>query len=165
MQNRPAGNPPVDAPVQTQETPPPEEKPPATEEEPTETVPKAKPSVNPDQTSSIDIEPMGITVYYVRGIPGFEFVVEKTANGTEYVQFSSPDLRGTKCTDDEGAFASIILNPSATEAQTLTSTTTVGDNTYGLSLADATCTSDQALLQQYQDSFTRAFSLLSSMEN
>lgn len=135
------------------------------EEEPTDQVPEAEPAVALEDTSSIDIKPMGITVYYVRGIPGFEFVVERTANGTEYVQFRSPDLKGTKCTDDEGAFASIILNPSATEAQSLIATTTVGEDTYGLSLTDETCTKDEALLERYQDSFSRAFSLLSRISD
>lgn len=149
----------VDTPAQTDEAP--VEETPVEEEKPAEELPEAEPVVAPEDTSSIDIEPMGITVYYVRGIPGFEFVVERTASGTEYVQFRSPDLKGTKCTNDEGAFASIIKNPSATEEQSVTATTTVGDDTYGLSLTDETCTSDEELLAQYQDSFSQAFSLLS----
>jgi hypothetical protein len=159
LQNRATDSNSTDTPAPTTETP--AEESPESEEKPQEEAPETEPSVAPEDTSSIDIEPMDLTVYYVRGIPGFEFVVERTESGTQYVQFRSPDLKGTKCTDDEGAFASIITNPSTTEAQSLTATTTVGDDTYGLSLTDATCTKDEQLLEQYQDSFSQAFSLLS----
>lgn len=118
------------------------------------------PTVDPESLTSIAIEPMNIAVFYSKGTPGFEFSVQKTANGTQYVEFTSPDLIGTKCTDDNGVFATIIKNPSSNEAQTVSQTIKVGDDTYGLSLASAGCTGDQALLTQYQTGFKNGFSSL-----
>jgi hypothetical protein len=103
---------------------------------------------------------MQITVSYVKVNAGFEYYVMRTASGTQYVEFSSPELVGTKCTDDKGVFASIIESPSTNESTTLSKTTTVDDTKYGLSLADATCTKDPELLKQFQSSFSDAFSLL-----
>lgn len=162
LQNQPeAADTSIDTPETVDETP--QETPNESEEKPVEQEPDPTPTIDPELASSLDIEPMGITVFYVRGIPGFEFVIERTANGTEYVQFSSPKLVGTKCTDDDGVFASIIKNPSTTEAQSLSATTSVADDTYGLSLADATCTGNPALLSEYQEAFADAFSLLEAM--
>lgn len=117
-------------------------------------------TIDPGQVSTIAIEPMLITVSYMKGIEGFDFQVLRNPNGTKYVQFSAPKLVGTKCTNDVGAFVSIIENPTADEAATLTKTTETDGKTYGLSLADATCTADAALLKQYQDAFSEPFSLL-----
>ncbi len=119
-----------------------------------------EPTLDPATVSTVVIEPMQITVSYVKVNAGFEYYVTRTASGTQYVEFSSPELVGTKCTDDKGVFASIIESPSATESTTLSKTTTVDDTKYGLSLADATCTKDPELLKQFQSSFSDAFSLL-----
>lgn len=120
-------------------------------------------TVDPETLTSIDIEPLGITVFYSKGTPGFEFSVLKTADQTQYVEFTSSDLVGTKCTDDQGAFASIIKNPSSNEAQTTSQTVKVGNDTYGLSLASAGCTSNADLLNQYQEGFKNGFSSLKAL--
>ena len=113
--------------------------------------------------STIDITPLGISVAYVKGIPGFEFFVQRATNGTQYVEFSAEELKGTKCTDDKGIFATIVKNPSEIESQSLTATQNVDVDTYGLSLSEATCTSDEVLLEQYQTSFSEAFSLIEAI--
>jgi hypothetical protein len=142
-------------------------------ETPAETTPEEEtvvdeveaPVVDPATLNSIDIEPMAISVFYTKGVPGFEFSVKRTADRTEYVEFSSPDLVGTKCTNDSGVFASIIKNPAASEDQTtLSQKTTVGSDTYGLSLAGENCTSDSELLKEYQTAFANGFSQLKAME-
>lgn len=120
-------------------------------------------TLDPATVSTVAIQPMELTVSYVKGTPGFEFFVMRTAAGTQYVEFSSPDLAGTKCTNDKGVFASIIEAPSDNESTTLSKTTTVEGTKYGLSLADATCTSDTELLKQFQSSFSDAFSLLKKL--
>jgi hypothetical protein len=142
-------------------------------ETPAETTPEEEtvvdeveaPVVDPATLNSIDIEPMAISVFYAKGVPGFEFAVKRTADRTEYVEFSSPELVGTKCTNDSGVFASIIKNPAASEDQTtLSQKTTVGSDTYGLSLAGENCTSDTELLAEYQAAFTNGFSQLKAMD-
>ena len=120
-------------------------------------------AIDPDKVASVAIEPMSITVSYMKGVGGFDYEVLRTGSGTKYVEFSSTKLAGTKCTNDEGQFASIIEKPSKDEATTLAKTTMVDGTEYGLSLADSTCTSDSALLKQYQDAFSSAFSLLKKM--
>jgi len=119
-----------------------------------------KPALDPSTVGTIDITPMGITASYVKGISGFEYEVLRTPSGTQYVEFRSPSLVGTKCTDDAGAFASILANPQSDESATLAKTTTIDGTKYGLSLAASTCTGDTAKLKAYQDSFSDAFSLL-----
>lgn len=121
-------------------------------------------TVDPATLATVDIEPMGLTVSYVKDAGGFEFYVLRTASGTQYVEFSSPELVGTKCTDDKGVFASIIEDPSANDSSTLSKTTTVDGTKYGLSLADATCTKDPDALKKYQSAFTDAFSLLKKID-
>lgn len=122
-------------------------------------------AVDPSTLNSIDIEPLEITVFYTKGTPGFEFAVKRTADRTEYVEFSSPDLVGTKCTDDTGVFASIIKNPASSEDQTaVAQKKTVGSDTYELSLAGKNCASDQTLLEEYQAAFSNGFSQLKAME-
>jgi len=123
----------------------------------------AEPAIDPEQVSTVAIEPMTITVSYMKGVGGFDYQVLRTPSGTKYVQFSSSNLVGTKCTDDIGVFASIIESPTTDEAATLSKTTTTDGMTYGLSLADTTCTSDAGLLKQFQDAFSGAFSLLKKM--
>jgi len=118
------------------------------------------PVIDPATVNTIDIEPMDITVSYVKGAGGFEYEVLRTPNGSQYVEFRSPELVGTKCTDDQGAFASILENPSSSEGSTIAKSVTVGDIQYGLSLAAANCTSNAEKLQKYQQSFNDAFSLL-----
>ena len=121
------------------------------------------PAVDPATLSSVAIEPLGITVFYSKGVPGFDFAVKRTADKTEYVEFSTAALVGTKCTDDEGAFASIIKNPGVNETQTTSQTVRVGDDTYGLSLSGSSCTADAELLTQYQTAFTNGFKSLTAL--
>lgn len=120
-------------------------------------------TIDPATVSTIDIPPMSITVSYVKGIGAFEYEVLRTPNGTQYVDFRSDDLVGTKCTDDQGDFASILQNPTSDEAATVSQKTTVDGTTYGLSLAASTCTSNPDLLAKYQKSFSDAFTLLKKM--
>lgn len=121
--------------------------------------------VDPSTLTSIDIEPMAIEVFYSKGIPGFEFQVKRAADGTKYVEFSSPDLVGTKCTNDTGVFVTIIEAPSSSEDQTtIDQKVTVGDVIYGLSLASQNCTSNLALLNEYQTAFSNGFSSLKVLE-
>ena len=121
------------------------------------------PAVDPQLLKSIDIQPLAITVFYSKGTPGFEFSVLKTADKTQYVQFTSPNLVGTKCTDDQGTFASIIKNPSSNETQTVNQIVKVGGDTYGLSIASAGCTGNSDLLTLYQTGFKNGFSNLKSL--
>lgn len=121
--------------------------------------------VDPASLSTIDIEPMNLKVSYTKGIPGFEFSVLRTADRTQYVEFSSPDLVGTKCTNDVGVFVSIIKNPtSSADGVTISQKKTVGNDTYGLSLATDTCTSDAELLKEYQTAFINGFDQLKEIE-
>lgn len=120
-------------------------------------------SLDPSTVATIDIPPMSITASYVKGIGAFEYEVLRTPNGTQYVEFRSTDLVGTKCTNDQGAFASILASPTDDEASTLSQKTVVSGTTYGLSLPNATCTSNPDLLAKYQKSFSDAFTLLKKM--
>ncbi|OYW86515.1 hypothetical protein B7Z17_00215 [Candidatus Saccharibacteria bacterium 32-49-10] len=120
-------------------------------------------AVDSADVGTIDIEPMGIVVAYKKGVPGFGYEVKRTQSGTEYVEFSNEDLAGTKCTDDTGVFASILRQPSTDERATLERTVDVDDEIYGLSLPEATCTSDADLFGQYQASFRDGFSLLKAL--
>lgn len=119
------------------------------------------PTLDPSTVSTIAIPQFGLEVSYVKGIPGFSYAVQRAQNGTQYVEFTSDQLIGSKCTDDTGIFATIIKNPGAgSDGATVSSTTKVGDVTYGLSLASQVCAPDTALLTQYQASFKDAFNLL-----
>lgn len=143
--------------------------PPATTDEGTSTTdtdtnPDTEPAIDPATVSTIDIAPMELTVSYIKGIGGFEFNVLRTSSGTRYVQFSSPTLVGTKCSNDEGMFATILQDPSTDESATITKKTTVDGTEYGLSLTGSTCTNDAELLAKYQQSFSDAFTLLKKME-
>lgn len=124
---------------------------------------ESEPAIDPATVNTIDIAPMEITVSYVKGIGGFEYEVLRTPNGSQYVEFRSAELIGTKCTNDQGAFASILADPSAGENSTITKTTALNNTKYGLSLSAATCTSDAAELQKYQQSFSDAFGLLKAI--
>lgn len=124
---------------------------------------KEEPEINPELVSTVVIEPMALSVPYLKAAGGFSFVVLRAAGGTQYVQFSSPSLIGTKCTNDEGVFATIIEAPSSDEALTLAKTVSVDGTTYGLSLADTTCTADTELLKQYQEAFSQPFASLKKM--
>lgn len=118
-------------------------------------------TLDPATVSTIDIAPMFITVSYVKGLGAFEFRVLRTPSGTQYVEFTSPELIGTKCTDDKGAFVSIIQNPSSSESNSTVSQTVDIDTTkYGLALSGTNCTANVERLEQYQQSFAKAFSLL-----
>jgi hypothetical protein len=121
------------------------------------------PVVDPNTLTSIDVAPLGVTIFYSKGTPGFEFSVLKTADQTQYAQFTSSNLVGTKCTDDQGAFASIVKNPSTNETQTISQTVKVGNNTYGLSLASTSCTGNAGLLAQYQTGFKNGFASLKAL--
>lgn len=118
------------------------------------------PTIDASELATIVIEPLNLTVSYVRGIGGFAYVIQRTQSGTEYVEFSAESLVGTKCTDDTGVFASIIVNPAANDVATLANTTTIGEDTYGLALPDNTCTGNPDLFADYQASFRDAFGLL-----
>lgn len=116
--------------------------------------------LDPATVNTLDITPLGITVSYVKGIGGFEYEVLRTKNGTQYVEFRSESLIGTKCTDDRGAFASILVDPKEAEAATLAKTVTVDGTKYGLSLPTSGCTSNPDELKTYQASFSDAFTML-----
>ncbi|MGV9001690.1 MAG: hypothetical protein ACOH18_01905 [Candidatus Saccharimonadaceae bacterium] len=118
---------------------------------------------DPATVTTVDIAPMSITVSYIKGVGGFDYQVLRTSNGTRYVEFSSSELVGTKCTNDIGVFASILADPETNESTTLAKTTTMDGTKYGLSLEPSTCTSNAEKLQAYQKSFSDAFSLLKKM--
>ncbi len=120
--------------------------------------------LDPSTVATITVEPMAITVSYVKGAGGFSYEVGRTADGRRLVSFSSEALVGTKCTDDAGVFVSILQSPNENEKATVSKTTVVDGTTYGLSIASSTCTSDSAALKKYQDSFSQAFSLLKKAE-
>lgn len=122
-------------------------------------------TVDPSTVATIDIESMGITVAYVKGVGGFEYEIIRTSGGTRYAEFRNADLIGTKCTNDQGAFASIIENPTATEDATISKRVTLGEVSYGLSLAGTNCTGNADLLARYQKSFSDAFSLLKKTDS
>jgi len=126
-------------------------------------VESAELTIDPTTVSRIDIEPLEISVAYVRGIPGFGFLVERTASGTQYVSFSAEALIGTKCTDDKGVFASIIVNPSEQDSPTVTKNISVGGVRYGFAPSEDACTSNTTLFTQYQVAFRDAFPLLQAM--
>jgi cytoskeletal protein RodZ len=122
-------------------------------------------TVDPATLASIDIEPLEITVSYSRGVGGFEYSVQRTSSGTRYVDFSSSELVGTKCTDDSGVFASIIQGVKSEEDNTtISQTTKVGETTYGLSLTGDNCAADLDLLKEYQAAFSNGFSQLKEMQ-
>jgi hypothetical protein len=121
-------------------------------------------TLDPENVSTVAIEPLGINVSYVKGIEGFSYNVSQTGVGTQYVELQSEQLIGTKCTDDDGSFATIVKNPKSDEDKTtLSLTKKVGNDTYGLSLPSNTCTSDTALFAQYQSAFKDAFDLLTAL--
>ena len=141
-------------------TPPqPEKKPSEGEERGGAFDPNANP-LDPANLTTIDVPGLNVTVTYVRGIGGFEYEIMRTPNGTQYVEFRSASLVGTKCTNDKGAFASILANPQSAEQATLAKTVKVDGALYGLSLPTASCTSNEQGLAAYQQSFSDAFSLL-----
>lgn len=121
-------------------------------------------SLDPSTLATITIEPMNLVVSYVKGAGGFSYEVNRTADGRRFVAFSSESLAGTKCTDDAGVFVSILESPNENEKATISKTTVVDGKTYGLSVASNTCTSDSTALQKYQDSFSKAFTLLKKAE-
>ena len=124
----------------------------------------ATPTIDPETVSTVAIDSLALSVPYIKGIPGFSYSISRTGSGTQYVDFVSDQLKGTKCTDDEGVFATIIQSPNADEDQTtLTLTKEVNGSTYGLSLPSDTCTADAALFAQYQQSFKDAFGLLKAL--
>jgi hypothetical protein len=124
------------------------------------------PTVDPATLSFVDIEPLGIAIAYTKGTPGFEFTIKRTANQTQYIEFTSSDLVGTKCTDDDGLIVSIIKNPSSNEDRTtIDQTVAVGDDTYGISLASSGCTKNAELLDQYQKAFIEGFPSLKPIES
>lgn len=125
---------------------------------------ESEPALDPETVSTIDILPMNISVSYVKGVGGFEYEVLRTRNRTQYVEFRSETLIGTKCTDDNGTFASILENPKDAEASTLAKTVTVDGVKYGLSLPQTNCTGDEASFKSYQRSFSDAFSLLKKLD-
>jgi len=133
------------------------------ESQPAQSEASSVPTVDPATLNSVEITPLAIEVFYTKGIDGFDFTVKRTADQTEYVEFSTAALAGTKCTDDQGSIASIIKNPTPATLLTTTQTVKVGDVTYGLSLAGSDCTPDAALLDQYQTAFKNGFSSLRAL--
>ena len=120
--------------------------------------------VDPSTLNSVDVAPLGVVVFYTKGVHGFDFEVKKTDSKTQYVEFSASELIGTICTDDNGSFASIVKNPTSAEDQTtITATTKLGDDSYGLSLSGKNCTANQQLLTQYQTAFMNGFSSLKAL--
>ncbi len=116
--------------------------------------------LDPATVSVIEVPALGLAISYVKGVGGFEYEVKRTDDGTRYVQLSSPELIGTKCTNDNGSIAAIIEYPTATDTRSVTKTVTVGDTNYGFAPGGATCTANPDLLKRYQASFGDAFSLL-----
>lgn len=125
-----------------------------------ETEPEQDTPIDPTLVGAIDIIPAGLAVSYLKGVGGFEYEVLRAEGGRKYVELRNASLIGTKCDADAGAFASIIESPSESEQATLAKTTTVDGVKYGLSLALPTCTSDESLLKNYQDAFSKPFHLL-----
>ncbi len=125
--------------------------------------PAPQTTLAPEEVATIDIPSLAITVSYKKGVGGFEYRVGRAAAGTQYVEFSNATLIGTKCTNDRGVFASIIKNPTASDQATISQTTKVADDVYGLSLAGASCTSDAASFSSYQSAFKDGFSLLKAL--
>lgn len=145
---------------------PEEELPPDSESEADNDKSEVEPSdPDPSSFSSLTISQMDLEVFYSKGVPGFSYQILRTPAGTQYVEFSSEDIAGTKCTDDEGVFASIIKNPSAAEESTVTATTKIDLDSYGLSLASGTCTADPDLLSDYQAAFKNGFGSLRLAED
>jgi hypothetical protein len=135
-----------------------------TPEEDPGTTPPA--TVDPSTLASIDIEPLEITVFYTKGTGGFEFEVLRASDGTRYVEFSNSELIGTKCSDDNGVFVTIIESPASPDDTSIISDTVeVDGTTYGLSLATDTCTADPGLLKVYQSGFMNGFSRLEKTES
>lgn len=135
-----------------------------TETTETDTTSEAVTKADPASLRSLVIEQLGVTVFYTIGTPAFEYSIQRTDSRTEYVQFTAAQLIGTKCTGDNGAFASIIKNPSSDEDQTtISQTVTVGDDTFGLSLSGAGCTADPELFMQYQTGFKNGFTSLQAL--
>lgn len=122
------------------------------------------PNLDPATVGNLDIEPLGVTIAYVKGVGGFEYEVRRTPSGTQYADFKSEELVGTKCTNDTGVFASILVSPKADEQSTLSKKVEVDGVTYGLSLASTACTSNIDLLKAHQDSFSEAFGLIKKIE-
>lgn len=120
-------------------------------------------AVDPGTLSSVAVEPLGVNVFYTKGTPGFEYSIQRTADRTQYADFTSTDLISSKCTDDKGLFVSIIKNPTNESQTTISQTVKVGQDTYGLSLAGSGCTDNAELLTQYQTGFKNGFSSLSSL--
>lgn len=142
---------------------------PTEQETPAETAPESEPeavapTVDPSTLTSIDIEPLAITVFYTKGTGGFDFAVLRTSDGTRYVEFSNTELVGTKCSNDSGVFATIIKSPASPDDKSIIAETVEVDGvTYGLSLATDTCTANPDLLKTYQSGFRNGFSQLKAM--
>jgi len=120
-------------------------------------------SADPETLGSVDVQPLGVTVFYTKdAVEGFGFEVKQTSS-TQYAEFSAASLTGTKCTNDTGLFATIIKDPSSTDQSSLAQTIKVGDILYGLSLAGKGCTVDDDLLDTYQAAFAAGFPSLKAL--
>ena len=107
-------------------------------QEPEETT---EPEVDPATLGTIDIEPAGLTVSYVKGVGGFQYEVKRASQGRKYLELSNESLIGTKCSNDTGVFVSIVESPNDSEKGSVAKTVVVEGTTYGLSVASPTCTS------------------------
>ena len=133
------------APVSNQSTQPPVETPAAP---------------NPATLRTLTISQLGIAIGYDKSLPGVSYVISRTPAGTQYVDLMNEQLEGDICTNDDGTFASIIKNPTSGDQAALTTTVKVGDDTYGLSLPSAGCTSNADLFSKYQASIKATFPYL-----
>ncbi len=119
--------------------------------------------IDPATLSTLDIPQAGISVSYVKGVGPFEYEVRRSIDGRTYVALMNSDLIGTKCSDDDGTFVSILESPNDSEKATVAKSVTVDGVEYGLSVASPTCTSAPDLLTRYQSAFIVPFSLLKTL--
>ena len=148
--------------TQTEQVPGETDMPPA-EPDPEPAIPPT--DIDTSNAAWFAIEPLEIEMMHDNTL-AFEYHILRTPEGTQYIEFSTEKLIGTRCTDDKGVFASFIKNPSTDEDKTtVTETTEVNGDTYGLSLAGDSCASDAALLDKYQKGLADFFSLLRPWQN
>lgn len=126
---------------------------------PAETTPTAPqtPAPDPSTVKSLDISQLGLTLNYDRTLPGLSYEISRTGDGTQYVSLTYDGLVGSKCTGDQGEFASIIKNPTNTDSIAINNTVKLGNDTYGLALPDNSCTGNVDLFNQYQASMKANF--------
>lgn len=130
--------------------------------EPDQDASSTPPAPDPSTLRELPISQLGITISYDKTLPGVSYAISRTPAGTQYVDLMNDQLIGGICTNDAGTFASIIKDPTASDQATVSATVKVGDDTYGLSLPSADCTSNADLFAQFQDSIKATFPYLSA---